>query len=210
MTTFADLSVTDLQRIASQGTIRNYPKHSVLINEGESSDSLYVILQGKVKVFASGEHGKEITLRIQGPNEFFGELALIDEAPRSASIVTLTASRIAVVSRDDLLRSLGEDPSLAFKLLRILVNHIRSLTDNVKSLALLDVYGRVAHTLLKLGVEEAGGVVIKDRVTHQEIANMVGASREMVSKIMKDLVAGGYIETRNGQLTIPRKLPPGW
>ncbi len=210
VTAFTDFSSDDLSRLAKQGNVRSFPKHSVLMNEGDQSDSLHIILEGRIKVFVSDERGKQITLRIQGPNEMFGELALIDEAPRSASVMTLQPSRIAVISKDDLLRFLASDPGFAFKLLKRLVQHVRMLTDNVKSLALLDVYGRVARTLLTLGTEESGTLVIKERLTHQELADMVGASREMVSKIMKDLARGGYIENHGSQLMIRGKLPRGW
>jgi CRP/FNR family cyclic AMP-dependent transcriptional regulator len=199
-----------LHVLSDNGVTRNYPKNVVLITEGDRSDSFYVILSGKVKVFLSDEHGKEVQLNTQGPGEYFGELALIDQAPRSASVMTLEPSQLAVVSRQDFQRCLAENPDIAVELISFLVSRVRSLTESVKNLALLDVYGRVARTLLNLSSEQDDQLVIKERLTHQEIANRVGASREMVSRIMKDLCTGGYIQIRDHKIFIQEKLPPGW
>lgn len=207
---FSELSDEDIQAIASSGVVKSFPKHTVLICEGDQSDFLYVILEGKVKVFVSDESGKEAIINIQGPGEYFGELALIDEVPRSASVMTLVPVRLAFVSRTDFETCLAEHPSLALKLIRTLTQRIRSLTDVVKNLALHDVYGRVARTLLKLAREKDGQLVIDQRLTHQDIADMVGASREMVSRIMKDLTIGGYLQTKHKIITIQSKLPPAW
>lgn len=207
---FPELTSERLEQVAEHGTVRTYPKNAVLIHEGDLSDSLYVILKGKVKVYASDEDGKEIILNIQGPGEYFGELALIDAAPRSASVMTMEPSKLAVVSRADFENFLTLHPSVAIELIRSLAQRVRSLTESVKSLALLDVYGRVARTLLDLATEEEGEVAVRQRLTHQDIANMVGASREMVSRIMKDLINGGYIRIEDRQIVIRQKLPPGW
>jgi CRP/FNR family cyclic AMP-dependent transcriptional regulator len=207
---FPDLRPEDLHVLSDNGVTRNYPKNVVLITEGDRSDSFYVILSGKVKVFLSDEHGKEVQLNTQGPGEYFGELALIDQAPRSASVMTLEPSQLAVVSRQDFQRCLAENPDIAVELISFLVSRVRSLTESVKNLALLDVYGRVARTLLNLSSEQDDQLVIKERLTHQEIANRVGASREMVSRIMKDLCTGGYIQIRDHKIFIQEKLPPGW
>jgi CRP/FNR family cyclic AMP-dependent transcriptional regulator len=208
---FPELTPDSLNLVAEHGTVRNYPKNTVMIHEGDRSDSLYVILSGKVKVYSSDEDGKEVILNIQGPGECFGELALIDAAPRSASVMTMEPSRISVVSRADFEQCLAENSGIALELIRSLAQRVRSLTESVKSLALLDVYGRVARTLLDMASEEAGGqLVVRQRLTHQDIANMVGASREMVSRIMKDLVNGGYIHVKDKVITIQGKLPPGW
>lgn len=208
---FPELTPDSLNRVAEHGTVRNYPKNTVMIHEGDRSDSLYVILSGKVKVYSSDEDGKEVILNIQGPGECFGELALIDAAPRSASVMTMEPSRISVISRADFERCLAENSGIALELIRSLAQRVRSLTESVKSLALLDVYGRVARTLLDMASEEGGGqLVVRQRLTHQDIANMVGASREMVSRIMKDLVNGGYIHVKDKVITIQGKLPPGW
>lgn len=207
---FSDLAEKDLELISSHSVIKQYPKSCILINEGDRSDALYVILGGKVKVFLSDEDGKEIILNIQEAGEYFGELALLDEEPRSASVMTLEPSRLMVISKSDFQRCLVANPELALKLIRALAQRVRSLTETVKNLALLDVYGRVARTLENLAVEKSGKQVIEQKLTHQDIANMVGASREMVSRIMKELTTGGYVQVVNRQITIKGKLPPGW
>jgi CRP/FNR family cyclic AMP-dependent transcriptional regulator len=207
---FPELKLDDLQLVAGYGVHRNYPKNTILVSEGDPSDLFYIILSGKVKVFLSDEKGKEVLLTIQGPDEYFGELALIDEAPRSASVMTLEACQMAVVSRAGFERCLEEHPGLAMGLIRSLVKRVRALTEHVKDLALLDVYGRVANTLSHMACARDGLMVIEQRLTHQDIANMVGASREMVSRIMKDLSTGGYIRLEDKRIVIPGKFPASW
>jgi len=206
-TLFAELAPADIQLIASHGVARRYPKGSVLINEGDESDSLYVILEGKVRVYLSDDSGKEVILRTQGSGEYFGELAIIDSAPRSASVITVETTRVSLVTRAGFEQCMREHEDLALQLIRSLATRVRSLTENVRNLALLDVYGRVARTLLSLARDQDGEQVISQRLTHQELANMVGASREMVSRIMKDLTEGGYIVIQDRRIHIPRKLP---
>lgn len=206
-TLFSELAPADIQLIASHGVARRYPKGSVLINEGDESDSLYVILEGKVRVYLSDDSGKEVILRTQGSGEYFGELAIIDSAPRSASVITVETTRVSVVTRAAFEQCMREHEDLALQLIRSLATRVRSLTENVRNLALLDVYGRVARTLLSLARDQDGEQVISQRLTHQELANMVGASREMVSRIMKDLTEGGYIVIQDRRIHIPRKLP---
>ena len=207
---FSDLSQVDINFIASRGNTKTIPKNTILLNEGDESDFLCVILQGQVKVFVSEENGKEVILNIQGPGEYFGELSLIDEVPRSASVITSKRSRIVFISRAEFETCLVDNPTLALKLIRSLTQRVRELTDIVKNLALHDVYGRVARTLLKLAHMQGGRLIVDQRLTHQEIANMVGASREMVSRILKDLHTGGYIEIKNKVITISGKLPRAW
>ncbi len=207
---FPELSQEDMRLVASYGVSRSYAKNTILVNEGDPSEMFYIILTGKVKVYVSDEKGKEVLLNMAGPGEYFGELAIIDDAPRSASVMTMEPCQMAVVSRAGFERCIAEHPGFAMGLIRTLVKRVRSLTDQVKGLALLDVYGRVAHTLLNLATEQQGTLVIEQRLTHQEIANMVGASREMVSRIMKDLSTGGYIRMEDKKMVIPRQLPASW
>jgi CRP/FNR family cyclic AMP-dependent transcriptional regulator len=207
---FPQLSQTSLDLMATCGVVRKYSKNSVLVSEGELSDSLYIILDGKVKVYVSDEHGKEVLLNILGKGTYFGELSLIDDEPRSASVVTVEYSQIAVVSKTDFQHCLAAHSEIALELIAALVKRVRALTDSVKNLALLDVYGRVARTLISLAHKQNDKLIIEQRLTHQDIASMVGASREMVSRIMKDLTTGGYIEMKDRQIIIRGKLPPGW
>jgi CRP/FNR family cyclic AMP-dependent transcriptional regulator len=207
---FSDLTPIDVQLLSSHSTTKVYPKHCVLINEGDESDALYVILKGKVKIFVSDDNGREVTLNIQGTGEYFGELALLDEEPRSASVITLERSRIALIPKSEFQRCLLERPEISLKLMRAMARRIRALTNNVKNMALLDVYGRLVLILEHLAVQKDGKLVIEQRLTHQDIANMVGASREMISRIMKDLVAGGHIELKKKKIIICNKLPAAW
>jgi CRP/FNR family cyclic AMP-dependent transcriptional regulator len=207
---FSELTPQHLKTITAHGVHRQYPKQTILITEGDNSDSLYVIEEGQVKAYVSDEHGKEFTLSMLGPGEHFGELALIDSTPRSASVVTMTPCRMTVVSKEDFRQCLANDPEIAMELIRSLSRRYRALTERVRNLALLDVYGRVARTLLSMATDHDGEQIIDQRLTHQEIASMVGASREMVSRIMKDLTTGGYLEVRNRRIVIRSKLPPAW
>lgn len=207
---FSDLSHEDLWRICSYGSVRTYRKNTVLMTEYESGESLFVVRQGKVKVFVAEENGKEFTIGVFEPGELFGEFALIDGGTRSASAVTLERSQISVVSRAEFERCLAAHPGIALALIRRLVARLRTMTSDVKNLALRDVYGRIVRKLMELSHDRDGLLIIDERPTQQEFACMVGASREMVNRIMKGLVAGGYIELENKRMVIRRKLPPGW
>jgi CRP/FNR family cyclic AMP-dependent transcriptional regulator len=207
---FPALSPEDLAVLARCGAIKAYPRNTMLFQEGQPSADLYIVVSGQIKVFVSEAQGKEVTLTLEGPGGYFGELGLVDEAPRSASVMTTEPSQLVVVSKADFQRCLAAHPELGIKLMRAFVQRVRILTERVKSIALLDVYGRVAQTLQGLAVEQAGRFVIEKRVTHQDIASMVGASREMVSRIMRDLVVGGYIEMQHKHIRIKEKLPAGW
>jgi CRP/FNR family cyclic AMP-dependent transcriptional regulator len=179
------------------------------MTEGERSDSLYVVLSGRVKVYVSDEHGKDLVLNVQGPGEYFGELAL-DEGPRSASVMTLEPCKLAVIANDVLREFLTGHPEAAVQLVRGLIARVRRATESLKDLAQLDVYGRVAKLLLELAREADGRLVIDQRLTHQDIADRVSASREMVSRILKDLTTGGYLANEGGRIVIQRRPPRAW
>lgn len=207
---FSELANSEQEILTAHCSTRSYPANTILINEGDDSSSLYVILEGEVKVFVNDEQGKEAILNIMGEGEYFGELSLIDDEPRSASVMTTRPTKVMIITKGDFKRCLKEYPELAFNLIRALSKQVRALTDSVKNLSLMDVYGRVAHTLLDLSSEIDGKKVIEQKLTHQDIANMVGASREMVSRILKDLSTGGYITVDKKTITINEKLPAGW
>ena len=204
---FNNLLDDELEAVKKCTVTRNFPKNSIIINEGDSSDSLYIIVKGRVTVYLSDENGKEVILNSQGEGDYFGELALVDDDKRSASVVTAEKSTFLVISKSDFKKVLTSQPELAFNLIRGLTHRVRHLTDNVRSLALLDVYGRVAKTLLSLATENGDELVIDMKLTQQDIANRVGASREMVAKILKDLSIGGYISIDHKRITINEHLP---
>lgn len=209
---FADLSAPDLEAITKLAVTRNFPRNTMVLCEGDQSDSLYVVLSGKVKVFLSDEEGKEVTLNVQGEGEYFGELALLDSSPRSASVVTVEETKLAIISKKAFEDCMEKNPGIPLKISRNLARRLRDLSENVRSLALMDVYGRVARTLLDLAVDddEEGRKVIREKLTQRDIASMVGASREMVSRILRDLTIGGYITVKNKIITINERLPSGW
>jgi CRP/FNR family cyclic AMP-dependent transcriptional regulator len=203
------LSEAEVQAMARRAVIRAFPKNTVVVTEGDRTDTLHIIVSGRVKIYVSDEKGKEIVLNHAGPGEYFGELVL-DEGPRAASVMTLEPSRFLVVPKQDLREFVAHSPDFALHLIRKLIRRVRVLTGDVKSLALLDVYGRVARMLLELAVERDGALVIEERPTQQEMANRVGASREMISKILGDLASGGYIAVERDRIRIARALPRAW
>jgi CRP/FNR family transcriptional regulator, cyclic AMP receptor protein len=203
------ISPAELQALSAHAVKRSFPKRTVIVNEGDPADALYIIVSGRVKVFAADAEGREIVLLTQGPGEYFGEL-MLDEGVRAASVMTLEASTFLVVPKADLQEFLLQNPAFAVRLIKKLIHRVRSVTASVKSLALMDVYGRVAGLLLELAEERDGSWVINERLTQQDIASRVGASREMVSRILKDLGDGGYIAVQRDRILIRRKLPLRW
>jgi CRP/FNR family cyclic AMP-dependent transcriptional regulator len=198
-----------IRELASRGQVRSFPKNAVIINEGDRGDTLFVILAGKVKVYVSDDDGREMILDMHEAGEYVGEMSL-DGRPRSASVMTLEPTTCSVLSRDELRAAIGRNPDIAMAIIEKLIERARIATDNVKNLALMDVYGRVARLLLSLAKEENGKLVVPDRMTQQDIADRVGASRDMISRIFKDLTVGGYVTVENRQITINRKPPARW
>ena len=206
---FFGLAAEALSEIELHGSVKSFKKNAIIINQDDESYSLYVILSGRVKVFVSGEDGREVVLNHQAAGDYFGDLALIDKQPRVASVMTTEASKLMIISRDDFLTCLSRNPEIAINLIKPMTRRMRMLAQNVSSLALMDVYGRVARILLQQA-EENDGELVTGRITQQEIADMVGASRAMVSRILKDLKAGGYISVNKKRVTIHQELPVRW
>ena len=206
---FAPLAELTLRSIAETGVVRSFPKGAILIHEGDTSDSLYIILSGKVKVYASNEQGREVIIEFYGAGEYVGEMSL-DGSPRSASVVTMEPTSCAVITRTTVRDFLLEHPDFAQHLILKLIHRIRVTTENVKSLALSDVYGRLARLLNALAPPGEYPRVVPEKLTQQDIAERVGASRDMIGKLMKDLVAGGYLAAEERTITLVRKLPTGW
>jgi CRP/FNR family cyclic AMP-dependent transcriptional regulator len=207
---FSGLSPTELELLEHHMVTRSFQKNTIIINEGDEANSFFIIITGAIKVFLSNEEGKEIIINAQGPGDHFGELALLDGAPRSASVITTEKSTIGVISKEDFHSLLSRNTDLALNLIRELTRRVRFLSDNVRTLALMDVYGRVAKVLLGMAQEEDGKMVIINRPTQQDIANHIGASREMVARILKDLATGNYITIDGKRLIINEKLPDAY
>lgn len=203
------LSEAELQAIAAHGMERAYAKNVIVVAEGDSTDSLFVILAGRVRIYASDQDGHEVVFGTQGPGEYFGEMVL-DGGVRSASVITLEKSRFLVVPKPQLRALIAANPEFALNMMRKLISRVRTLTASVKSLALMDVYGRVAHLLLEMAEQKDDALVIDERLTQQELASRVGASREMVGRILKDLSDGGYLSLQRNRIVINRRPPEHW
>ncbi len=206
---FSCLNDSELTAIENVAVKKTFPKNTILFSEGDKTDSLYVICDGKVKVTINDDEGKEIILSMLGTGEYFGEMALLDDEPRSASIITKETTQLLIISKNDFMDIFSSNP-IAFNLLKGLTTRLREANKKIESLALLDVYGRIARVLNQLAKSQEEKMVIEEKLTHQEIANMIGSSREMVSLILKELSNGGYITVDKKLITINKKLPYSW
>jgi CRP/FNR family cyclic AMP-dependent transcriptional regulator len=202
---FATFSQDQLQALVAMIMRRNAPRGSAVMHEGDVADCLYVVISGRLKVMVGEADGKETILSIIGPGEFFGEMGLIDDNPRSASVVAIEPCELLSLTRRDFRKCLVENLGLAMAVMRVLVRRLREADRKIGSLAMLDVYGRVARLLLDMSENVNGQKVVTKRITKQDIARMVGASREMVSKVMKDLQTSGYIEVQGSTIVLRDK-----
>jgi len=208
-TDLAQISDPALRKLASLGRLQRFAPHTLFINEGDLSDAAYVMLHGRVKVFASEPDGSEIVLNICGAGECIGEMAL-DGGTRSASVITLEAVTCSVISRAALRESITQEPDFALQLIALLIGRARLATDKIKGLALHGVYERITHLLLGLAQERDGVWVVSEPLSQQEIAHRVGASRDMVSRVLKELLNGGHIRIERKIITLLKKLPAHW
>ena len=207
---FLGMQDEELHSLSAHAKLQSYPRNKIVIHEGDHTDAVYVIHSGRVKVFLYGKNGKEIDLNVLRAGEYFGEMVL-DHGPRSASVMTLEPCQFFIIPQPVFRDFVIKHPEFAMRLIKTLIFRTRGLLNNVRSLASLDVYGRVARLLLDLAVEEEGGkLVIVGKLTKQEIANRVGASREMISRVFKDLTTGGYIEIEKCRIVIAKELPGQW
>ena len=208
---FKDLTDEDLAVIGEVSVERVLPKGSVILTEGAIGDSLFAIESGRVKVFIGDEDGREIILKLLGPGDFFGEMSLIDQQPRSASVAAIEPTTLRILSQEAFQMCLNRAPRIATTVMQALAKRLRDADRKISTLALMDVYGRVANTLLELAIMNNGKLVVGERLSQQDIANMVGASREMVNRILKDLSDRGYISVESKTITIhDDKLPPSF
>lgn len=199
---FSGLDESELQRLSQVAMRRRAGRNEQVVRAGEDAESLIVLLTGRAKVTNFDEEGREIILAWLGPGEFFGEMGLIDGSPRSASVVAVEPCELLTIGKNEFQRCMQDNFQVAQKLMQILVRRLREADRNIESLALLDVYGRVARLLLDLSEEEGGKRLVKQKISKQDMARMIGASREMVSKVMRDLEVGGYIISSGDQITI--------
>lgn len=208
---FQGLSNEELEALRRASVAREFSKNSVVIHEGDLADSLYIIERGRVKVYCSDKNGKDFVLDILEDGDYFGELALLDDDRRSASVRAMETASFRVIYKQDFNTVLDAHPNIARTLIRNLTRRIRKLTDDVKALALQDVYGRVAKVLTTLAETDESGVGrIQEKLTQQDIADRVGASREMVARILKDLTIGEYIAIESRQILLLKQLPESY
>lgn len=206
---FSSLSPT-LRAFASRGVLRSFRKNTVIVHEGEVGDTTYVLLQGRVKVYSNDVDGREITYDIVHAGDYFAEMWL-DGGPRSASVVTLEPCVCVVVGRAAMIEHLQQSPDFARHLLARMIRRVRAATEKARQLALKNVYERVASLLESgQGPADPGRPVVLSALTHQAIASRVGSSREMVSRILKELERGGYVELGLRRVVLKRKLPARW
>ncbi len=206
----ADLPEDALQALAARAKVIKFPKKAMIIAEGDQTSSMYVILSGKVRVFGSNDKDKEVTLLIQEAGSYFGELALLSDEPRSAAVEAQEKTICAVIAKTDFIHWLKQHPDAAIALLKVLSEKVRFLTEKVKQMALSNVYERTIKVLQDMAEKEGDVYVIHNRPTQQELATMVGSSREMINKVMKELTKGGYISVDEKTLRIETTPPASW
>jgi CRP/FNR family cyclic AMP-dependent transcriptional regulator len=207
---FANLDEAKAKTLFKEVQRRPFPKNSFVIHSGDQSDWFYLILSGRVKIVIPDEEGKEVILSILGPGDHFGEFSLIDGQPRSASVVTMEESTLLLISKDRFRECLDNNPDIAVRVMVSLTHRLRDADRKIEGLALRDVYSRLARTLSELAKEREGKFILPQRLTHQDLANMIGSSREMITRILSDLSVCGYISVENREITLLKKLPQTW
>jgi CRP/FNR family transcriptional regulator, cyclic AMP receptor protein len=203
---FSELSDPDVATLARVATRRRYPKDTVVFFENEEGDFFFMILQGRIKVTILGDDGREIILSVLGAGDFFGEMALLDNEPRSATAIAIEESELLSLHRTDFQNVIADNKGIMSALIKILTARLRRANHQISTLALLDVYGRVARVMLDMAREE--GKRLKDgriafrRATHQEIANRIGTTRETVTRMLKDLERHGLIRVEGKEIVL--------
>lgn len=192
---FSLLTVTQAEVISGAVIKRRFKRGEVLVEQGQKSDALFILLTGRARVMTADSRGREVILATLSPGDYLGEMSIIDNQPHSATVRAEVQTDVLMLGRTEFARCLTENASMSLVVMRGLVKRLRQADRKIESLALLDVYGRVAHALLDFAVPDAQGqLLIKDKISRQDLAKMVGASREMVSRVMKDLEERGFIE----------------
>ncbi len=203
---FSCLDKAALGGLEAVAARKRLPKNAVVFLQEDESNSVYIVLSGKVKVVIDDEAGREIVLAMLGTGEYFGEMAVLDGISRSATVITTEPTDMLIIHRDDFKNILTAHPDMVFNLLKVLLARLRRADQTIENLALKNVHGRVANLLMQFAVPRNGNWILEQRMTHQEIANMVGSSREMVSKIMGEFVDAGDITIEKKHININKKL----
>jgi CRP/FNR family transcriptional regulator, cyclic AMP receptor protein len=205
---FAMLTATQAEGVAEAVIKRRFKRGELVVEQGKKSNALFIILNGRCRVFTSDARGREVILANLQSGDYIGEMSLIDNESHSATVRAEVQTDVLMLGRLEFARCLPENTSMAYAVMKGLVQRLRSADRKIESLALMDVYGRVARALLEASEPDAqGGHIIRNKVSRQDLAKMVGASREMVSRVMKDLEERGFIETQtSGSLLIRDRL----
>ena len=201
---FSNLAEQEISELEAIGQERSVAKNSVVINEGDDTDSLYIILKGKAYALRSDESGRQFIVNRFGPYDYFGEMSFFDRSARCATVMTKEKCTLMILPRNAFLNFAARHPEIYWNVIKALLEKLRKATQQIEELAFLDVYGRLARFLVEN--QNADGV-IEEKLTQQELADMVGSSRETVNRIFNELVAGGYIVKEKGRLVIRKKLP---
>ena len=200
---FTLLTVAQAEVISGAVIKQRFKRGEALVAQGQKSDALYILLTGRARVMTSDSRGREVILATLAPGDYLGEMSIIDNQPHSATVRAEVQTDVLMLGRAEFARCLTENASMSLVVMRGLVKRLRHADRKIESLALLDVYGRVAHALLDFAVSDTQGQrVIKEKISRQDLAKMVGASREMVSRVMKDLEERGFIEALPGGATL--------
>ncbi|MEM7193645.1 MAG: Crp/Fnr family transcriptional regulator [Pseudomonadota bacterium] len=202
---FTDLTPDELASLARHARLQNYSRGAIIMGSGEQTDSIYLLTSGRVRAFRDSEEGRQITLNIINPGEIFGELAAISNEPRVATIETLEECTTLVITPQYFVDLISSNPQVALTLIRIMVERVQAMSIDLSDIALLEMYGRVARVLVKKAEQIDGGWAIEN-ITHQDIANLTGSSRETVSRIIKMLRQKELIETEGRQIRLSEEL----
>lgn len=202
---FQGLPEATLQSFADASRMKRCARNETIISAGDRTDYLYFVLTGSLKVISADEAGREVILSILGQGELFGEMGIFGDQPRSASVVTIMPSDLIMLGKDDVRTLMQDHFEIAWRMLSSLADRLRTADRKIESLALLDVYGRVARVLIDASEEIDGRTVVAKKISRQDIAKMIGASREMVSRVMKDLALRDLIEETDGGQVILRQ-----
>lgn len=204
---FSGLDDQSLSLLLDQSHTLKFRKNTILMTEGETGESLYIIKSGSIKIYISDEKGGEMTLFIEGPGSYVGEISLLDDAPRTASVMALEQTEVLVISKSLFYQCIAHNPDIAFDLIRIVTQRLRKATDDLRNLALKNVYQRLALKLIELSEEQNGKRVLTKKYSQDAFSKMIGSSREMVGKVLSELDKGGFIDTRDGKIRLLKTLP---
>ena len=205
---FSMLTASQAEAISTAVVKARFKRGESIVEQGKKSNSLSIILTGRARVMTTDSRGREVILATMHPGDYIGEMSLIDNEPHSATVRAEIQIDVLMLGRLEFAKCLSENSSMAYAVMKGLVQRLRHADSKIESLALMDVYGRVAKALLEFSVPDAqGNAIIRDKVSRQDLAKMVGASREMVSRVMKDLEERGFIETRaDGSMLVKERL----